>query len=356
MLAAILVAQAVLSAPRLHITVHNDLNFARPSETVEVAAASLAPAGKDLTRLHVYEGDREVLAQVVGDTLIFQTDMPASGEKTFEVRAGDKRRYRKEDFRVYGRFVRERFDDFAWENDRVAHRMYGEALETWKQEPLTSSAVDVWLKRTHRLVVNDWYMVDDYHHDRGEGADFYSAGASRGCGGTGLWEDGHLVVSKNFRNSHVIAAGPIRLVFELDYPNFETKRVTLDAGQNFNKFESRFEQPRTEDRGPRTYAVGMKKFKDNEFRIDRDQGFIRSWGPVVGGTGHYTCTLAFDPSSIDNITESGGNEVVIAKNPSVYYVGTAWDESGDFATVADWDRYVEQWMQRIKSPLRVEVK
>ncbi len=43
--------------------------------------------------------------------------------KTFELRlraarvAGPAR-----DFKVYGRFVRERHDDFAWENDRVAHR------------------------------------------------------------------------------------------------------------------------------------------------------------------------------------------------------------------------------------------
>ena len=54
--------------------------------------------------------------------------------------------------------------------------MYGAALETWKQEPLTSSGLDVWVKRTPRLVINDWYMVDDYHRDTGEGADLYSAG------------------------------------------------------------------------------------------------------------------------------------------------------------------------------------
>ena len=93
----------------------------------------------------------------------------------------------KADFRAYGRFVRERRDDFAWENDLVAHRMYGAALETWAQEPLTSSAVDVWVKKTNRLVINDWYMTDDYHRDTGEGADLYSAGRTRGCGGNAVW-------------------------------------------------------------------------------------------------------------------------------------------------------------------------
>ena len=70
--------------------------------------------------------------------------------------------------------MRERHDDFAWENDRVAHRMYGTGLETWKKEPLTSSGIDVWVKRARRLVINDWYMTDDYHRDNGDGADFYS--------------------------------------------------------------------------------------------------------------------------------------------------------------------------------------
>ena len=88
--------------------------------------------------------------------------------------------------------MRERRDDFAWENDLVAHRMYGAALETWAQEPLTSSGLDVWVKRTPRLVINDWYMVDDYHRDTGEGADLYSAGRTRGCGGSGLLAGGKL--------------------------------------------------------------------------------------------------------------------------------------------------------------------
>ena len=39
-------------------------------------------------------------------------------------------------------------------------------------------------------------MVDDYHRDTGEGADFYSAGKSRGCGGSGLWRDGKLVLGE----------------------------------------------------------------------------------------------------------------------------------------------------------------
>jgi hypothetical protein len=337
----------------VRVVVHSDLPFARASETVEIPAPQLAALG-DLNAIHVFDGDRELIAQTLDidgkRSLIFQTDVPANGERSFALRAGAPRKVRKADFRVYGRFVRERFDDFAWENDRVAHRMYGAALETWQKEPLTSSAVDVWLKRARRLVINDWYMLDDYHHDNGEGGDFYSAGASRGCGGVGIWRDGALVVSKNFRNSRVLAAGPIRLVFELEYPGFETKRITLDAGQNFNRFESRFSD------WSGSYAAGIKKFADTDVRTERSAGTIRAWGPVVGGAGHFACTLVFDPRTIVDVTERDGNRLVVARQPAVYYAGTAWDQSGDFANVVEWDRYVEQWTQRIKSPLLIEVK
>jgi hypothetical protein len=227
--------------------------------------------------------------------------------------------------------------------------MYGAALETWEKEPLTSSAVDVWLKRTRRLVINDWYMVDDYHRDHGEGADFYSAGKSRGCGGIGIWRDRKLVVSKNFRDTRMIANGPIRLIFELIYPGFETKRITLDAGQNFGRFEDRFEIDAPQ------FAVGIKKNTGAIVRSARSDGWMRTWEPVTGGTGQFGCAIVLDPGSIDGIVEADGNYVMVARPPAIYYVGTGWDKSGDIGGVADWDRYVEQWSQRVKSPLRMEV-
>lgn len=351
LLPAALVAAGSVFAQSLTVTVRNDLPFARQSETVELTAAQLAPLGNDLTKIHVFEkgSTREVLAQVFEDKLLFQTDVPARGQRAYELRGGEKRTYRRDDFRVYGRFNRERFDDFAWENDRVAHRMYGPALETWEKEPLTSSTVDVWLKRTRRLVLNDWYMVDDYHRDHGEGADFYSAGRSRGCGGSGLWRDGKLIVSRNFRQSRVLANGPIRLVFELYYPDFrETKRITLDAGQNFNRFESRYENP-----GDTFYAAGIKKVPAAQFRVEK--GVIRSWEPVAQNAGEFGCAVIVDPRHVVDTVEADGNQLIVARTPAVYWVGSAWNRSGDFVELADFDRAIDQWIQRLNSPLRVEV-
>ncbi|MBV9497058.1 MAG: DUF4861 family protein [Acidobacteria bacterium] len=354
---------ALAAASLLQVTVRNELPIARPSETVELTAAQLG--GSDLTRLHVFEAGREVVAQALDldadgapDSLVFQSDFPPNAEKSFELRTGEPRKYRKEDFRVYGRFVRERFDDFAWENDRVAHRMYGAALETWEHEPLTSSTVDVWLKRTRKLVINDWYMVDDYHRDHGDGADFYSAGKSRGCGGSGLWRDGKLVVSKNFRDSRVLAAGPIRLVFELRYPVWdaagirnETKRITLDAGQNFDRFESRYDADNAAQ-----FATGIKKEKDATMRVERAAGWMRAWGPVAKpGAGSFGCAVILDPSSIADAQEADGNQLFVARTPASYWVGSGWDQSGDFRNVDDFDKLVAEWARRTRSPLKVTI-
>ncbi len=161
----------------------NRLPVARPCQTLEVTRAQLSSLGaKELNTVHLRDSKgAEVLCQAVDtdldayhkpDIVIFQADFSPNETKSFVVFTGPRHVYAKDQFKAFGRFVRERFDDFAWENDRIAHRMYGKALETWASEPLTSSTVDIWSKRTARLVVNEWYLTDDYHADHGEGADF----------------------------------------------------------------------------------------------------------------------------------------------------------------------------------------
>src|SRR5258708_7798928 len=204
------------AAQSLTLRAANKLDFNRPSQTIQLTEKDLAPLGEvNLQKIHVRDAaGKELLCQALDtdldeyhkpDMVLFQADFGPGESKTFTVSSGSKQVYRKEQFRAHGRFVRERFDDFAWENDRIAHRMYGKALETWKGEPLTSSSVDIWSKRVPQMVIDGWYMVDNYHKDTGEGADFYSAGATRGCGGNGLWADDKLWVCNNFVNSRGFA-------------------------------------------------------------------------------------------------------------------------------------------------------
>ncbi len=371
------VKPATASEPRLRLSARNPLPVARPSETLELSATALSPdfRAEDLTRVHVREepSGRELLSQAIDLTgdgvpeqLVFQVDFAPRETRVFSLTLGERRKPTREDFRVYGRFVRERYDDFAWENDRIAHRMYGPALETWEKEPLTSSTVDVWCKRTRRLVVNDWYMVDDYHADHGEGADFYSAGRSRGCGGSGLWSGGRLYTARNFRQSRVLASGPIRLVFELVYEPWdvagtsvaETKRITLDAGWNMDRFESFY---RVAGDAATTWAPGIKKAAGSQVRVERGEGWLRTWEPIKDH-GSFGCGLVVDPASLVDVVEADGNVLMLMVGRSAagaavrYYAGFGWDRSGDFAGLADWDAYVQSVANRLRAPLEIDIK
>jgi hypothetical protein len=363
----------------VRVRVRNALEAARTGETVEVAAFALAgrvSSAADLGRLAVTDErtGHELLAQTVDedgddvpDRLVFQADFAPGEAREFVLSRAEPRKPAPGAYRVYGRFVRERQDDFAWENDRVAFRLYGPALETFAKEPLTSSAVDAWCKRTVRLVLNDWYLGDDYHRDHGEGGDFYPAGSSRGCGGSGLVVDGALAVSKNFRSSRVLASGPLRIVFEVSYPEWEksglrvteVKRVTLDAGSHFNRFESFYT---VEGDGPVMWAAGIRKAEDVVPRVDRERGLVRTWEHLVryGENGWLGCGLVVDPAAIVDMREEAGNQLIVARTPrgrpATWYAGSGWDRSGDFPDVAAWDRHLDAFAARLRSPLVVEVQ
>lgn len=59
---------------------------------------------------------------------------------------------------AFGRAVPERYDDYAWENNKVAYRLYGPALET-SPEKLITPGIDVWVKCTEKLVIDEWYAA-----------------------------------------------------------------------------------------------------------------------------------------------------------------------------------------------------
>jgi hypothetical protein len=353
----------------------NRLQISRSSQTIELSAKDLAQLGAaNLNTLLVKDASgKEVLCQAVDtdfdsmhapDIVIFQADFAPGQTQTFTVSAGAKQVYTKEQFRAHGRFVRERFDDFAWENDRVAHRMYGKALETWKGEPLTSSTVDIWSKRVPQMVQDEWYMVDNYHVDTGQGADFYSAGPSRGCGGNGLWAADKLWVSKNFVGSRVLANGPIRVMFELVYEPFEVsgtqvsevKRITLDAGSNLDHFQSTY-KPQTP--GPLVTGIGLKKTAGQVQEFNSERGWLAAWERMEKNAGNQGLAVIVDPKLVEKRTEDQRNLLVLAKVPAdnvaSYWAGFCWDKGGQFTDYQTWKAYVDQFSQGLASAIEVMV-
>jgi len=368
-------ASVLAAAPSASVTVRNPIDVARPSETIVLDAAELRAllSVEDVRKIHVRaEGsDKDLLIQAVDtnddgvfEQFLFQADFAPAQTRVFVLTPGDRQIAKVEDYKTYGRFVRERRDDFAWENDRIAHRMYGKELETWPREPLVSSSVDVWTKRVRQLVINNWYMVDDYHREHGQGGDFYSAGATRGDGGTGIWTGGKLYPSANFRDTRVYAVGPIRLMFELTYETWtaggvrvsEKKRVSLDAGHNLDRFESRY----TIDGNAAElmHAVGIRKLKITQMKPSPERGIMRTWEPVREG-GEMGQAVLVDPASLKSMTEDDLNFLMLTKiEPGVAcvsYSGFGWTPLGDFQKVEDWDRYLADEAARLKTPVEIKI-
>jgi len=363
------------TTPAIAIIVTNPGASARTRETIAVSIPEIlakAP-GFDAKKVQVMDGSgAEVLSQLVdmdgdeaADELVFQTDLAAKESKTFQLKVGQRHLAARDDYKVYGRFVRERHDDFAWENDLIAHRMYGPDLETCAKEPLTSSGIDTWVKRVSKLVINDWYMTDNYHQDTGEGADFYGVGKSRGTGGVGVWAGGKLHVSKNFTRSRVLANGPIRLVFELEYAPWdaggvqvgETKRVILDAGSQFNRFASTF----TGQKGKLAIGVGIAKHPGSAVKTDARSAFMRVWEPLDNGkAGNLGTAIVLPAGSHLGEHHTDLEYLVVTSVPSngrlVYYVGSAWDRAGKVRDANAWAAEVSALAGRLAAPVKVSVR
>lgn len=72
---------------------------------------------------------------------------------------------------VQARFVSERMDDFAFEINKVAFRVYGPALRDSQE----NNGTDCWLKRVDYPIIDKWYKGHlegvSYHEDNGEVTD-----------------------------------------------------------------------------------------------------------------------------------------------------------------------------------------
>lgn len=380
------------AAEQLTVSVTNTRELARPAETIVIPWASVNQhlPGALLQQIVVKDAAGKVLPYQVTNVapeakdprgggaaygeLIFQHDF-AAGEKiaTFTV---EKTTTVSPPFpsKVFARYVPERLDDFAWENDKVAHRTYGPALGAPAapgsgKEVLVTSGMDIWFKRVPYPIVDRWYNKghDHYHHDEGEGIDMYNVGGTRGNGGTGVWDGKQLYVGANYSKWKVIANGPVRAIFELTYDAWdaagvkvsEVKRFTVDAGHYFDQIDSTFSFS-----GPQqlTVAVGMNKTptdKGQEPKVSytRTPGELVQW-VEQRSNGAFGAAIIL-PAAGQAYAEDARNALIVAPvsagQPLRYYVGAAWTRAGDFKSEQDWQRYVAAESARVRAPVSVSL-
>ncbi|MGQ2934394.1 MAG: DUF4861 family protein [Sphingopyxis sp.] len=251
-----------------------------------------------------------------------------------------------------------RFDDLLWENDRIAHRIYGRALE--KAEPPSSSGIDAWGKRVRWPFMDRQLRTGDQHADHGEGIDFYNVGTGRGTGGLGIWYDNKLWTSRNYVRPRILQSRPDVADFTVDYEPWpvdtlrtvrETRRFTLPAGTNFTRMTSTIASSSDAEL---IVGIGISKRPINgsklgEVRKDAAAARLSWWGPADGEKGRMAAAVIVDPAAFAGFAEDTDNYLILIRvrpaQPFVYYSGAAWDRGGDrggdFAAEGDWNSYVD---------------
>jgi hypothetical protein len=375
--ASIAIPLASAQAQRLRLS--NPLDTDRTPEVIEIPLSQLAAhldiAQENFPSLIAQDSTtgKRIPAQLYSgkagsppDTLLLLVQLPANSMEDIRFRLDPKAPEQQP--LVFGREAPERKDDFAWENQLTAYRIYGPALQATGE---ITSGIDVWSKRVPNFVIDNFYKRDhegtlthnpalSYHKDSGQGLDSYYVGPSRGCGGTAALVNGKLFVSKNYTTLRMLSNGPIRFAFEVAYAPWdaagttvvETKRITLDAGTHMNKIESRYSF-----QGSSTMAlaagIAIHEGADADFPVSGSVASV--WDtPQDPSAGRISTGLVTGPDQHAETRQADGHALLIftrhSNEPFVYYAGSGWSKA-DMPTADAWKSYLKAQLLQIEHPI-----
>lgn len=375
--ALMLLASLTLLAAEMQIEVKNPRDGERTNEVVVVEWKSLLKKNDKITagNARVLDSNNKVLlSQPVDndgdgaiDQLLFMADLAGNETKRFDVRADDSLKMPEPGIRAFARYVPERKDDFAWENDVVAFRAYGPGL----RGGVENCGVDCFMKRVKYPIIDRWYKKVSYHIDTGEGHDAYKVGSGLGCGGTAIWHNGAMHKSNVYTSWKQFANGPIRAAFELSYGPWEVggrqitekKLITINLGSRLFKVDDAFfadGKPAKLD-----IVVGLTTHEgEAEAYVNQKRGWLYCWEKIDDyhlGTG-----IVISPNVIKEykLTKTkkkfeGHAMFVVGTNDDGkirYYAGYGWEKAREIITREQWEKYLESFTDNINTPLEVMVK
>ncbi|MBP0903995.1 DUF4861 domain-containing protein [Mariniflexile gromovii] len=364
------------------ITLKNNLDLPRNFETIEISKADLnLSEDQNFEDLQVQDVSKDVLvvSQFVdkdgdgaADVLLFQPKLDPNSEKQYELVMLGEGAKPTATMHCYSRFVPERTDDYAWENNKVAFRTYGPTAQKMIEDSVPggtlSSGIDAWLKKVDYPIINKWYAENDkdpgfYHIDHGEGLDNFHVGSSRGVGGTAVKKDSTYYISKNFTGWKTITTGPIRTSFVLEYADWdadgqvitEKKYISLDYGSNLSRFE-------IHTTGADVLSVGLTLHEnDGEITENPDKGWISYWEPNYFNSELGTAVVAKEGTMLSSeyyVTPQKDRSNLYAQlkvedGKVVYYAGFAWKEANQYPTKRYWEKYLSDFSRKINNPIEV---
>lgn len=364
----------------LSIKIQNTLDFERKLETIELSKSFLNLEDLESYGVKDLKTNEILISQCIDndgdgsmDALLFQVNIEPNSENNYEILKLSKEEQPEAELVCYSRFVPERTDDYTWENDKVAFRVYGPNAQyrhenNLKQATL-SSGVDAWLKRVEYPIIDKWYKkysdkTGSYHEDTGEGLDNFHVGTSRGVGGLAYKKDTVYYLSKNYTKWRTISTGPIRTSFYLEYASWgpegteikESKVVSLDKGSNLSKFEVSI-------LGVDTISAGLTLHeKDGIVNAPNGKTWVSYWQPhpdseigtaILASSHYFAGSETYDVETKD--LSNAFAHLNIKNNKVVYYSGFAWSQSGQFKNKNEWEQYLSEFAEKIESPLTVEL-
>ncbi|MCR4835846.1 MAG: DUF4861 domain-containing protein [Bacteroidaceae bacterium] len=403
---------SLYAADRVTITVANSLTTPRSTELAEVDASLIQARLDGITTFFITDADgKEVPSQITYDgKLIFPVGVPAKGKSIYYAQKGQPSVYEP---KVFGRQFPERVDDMAWENDKVAFRCYGPALQRSGER---AWGYDVWNKRTSRLIVearyaseldpdmqraiqklrnigqgnlaDDLYNAISYHVDHGDGMDCYKVGSTLGCGTAALYVNERIQYPRCYTTYEILDRGPLRFTVKLAYGTenidgmavFETRIISLDAGSHLNKAVISYSGLKQEtplavgivvhNENPNAYVQnntgGYMCYEDlgdpNQYKEKYRAKQNADFGHIYVGTVFPQTTKEMKYQSENGLPGAYGHILAISSvnnaSPFTYYFGSAWDrneETGIFS-LTDWEAYLSNFVRQVRNPLKVTIK
>ncbi|MBR4853307.1 MAG: DUF4861 family protein [Alistipes sp.] len=342
----------------LYLKVSNQLDFAREGEVVEVEWNRIGRALISPEKVIVLSTDgQQIPSQVLFDEdgnptkLLFTADVEAGSSAIYNIRRGEREPYPTQ---AFGRYVPERLDDYAWENNLTAYRIYGPRLES----PQTQG-VDVWVKSTSKMIIDEWFARNDYHHNYGEGMDCYKVGNTLGGGALAIIDGGKLALAGNYTKQQCTANGPIRTSAEFEYAPVNIgdrmvtmrRKISLDANSRFTYQEYTFEG----FEGKLEVAAGiiLHDVKDRSFGSEYvaiTEPASDSKDPDTDGDISLAVILQGAVSTTEIDGHIAATRHIQAGETIRMWNGSAWSNA-DMQCHDAWLREVEQMKQCIESPL-----
>ena len=356
------------------VVVSNYSEIDRDHEMVEIPWSSITSKLKSVgsDQIIVIEGSSkdqvpyQILEEGTGSftKLIFPASVKIGEEIKFQIKTGIPEEFKP---MVYGRFVPERYDDFTWENNRSAFRIYGPALEATGE---VSNGMDYWAKKTESLVIDKWYKNDlakiaSYHNDNGEGVDFYKVGRTLGLGMTAPFHNDTLCLGNNFTEYKILDNGPLRISVHFDYKPYsvgermitETRIISLDAYSYMNRIENVFNSDGEE--GAMQVATGLVMQKGSDITLMQPQKGVIAYEVPEDKKFGTLFTGAINTKGFSDVKASQGhllgiNEYKIGTK-YIYFTGGGWTKD-NFKTFEEWTDFLKMEEAKLEQPLKIEIK